>query len=100
MMKKSHCLKPAARNLFIGSALLGSAALAFADGSEMEALKARVAQLEGVAAKEGILPSGVAAPKLVSAMSDINISGFASASYFYDTSTPADRSPNAYLWNR
>lgn len=100
-MEKFSRLKPLTKNLFIGSVLVSSAAMAFADDAQtVEDLKARVAQLEGIAQKEGILPSSQPAPKLVSAMSDISISGFVTASYFYDTSTPSDRSPNAYLWNR
>jgi hypothetical protein len=35
----------------------------------------------------------------VKALSDITISGFVTASYFYDTSTPHDRKSNGYLWN-
>ena len=40
--------------------------------------------------KEGIVPSGDE-PKYLSALSESTLSGFVTASYFYDTSTPADR---------
>ena len=99
-MKKNYRLKPIAKAAFISGALLSSAALALADDAGVNELKARVAQLEALATKEGILPSGTPAPKFVSAMSDIAISGFVTASYFYDTDHPGDNSPNAYLWNR
>src|SRR5262245_55917257 len=71
------CLEVTTSAICVGSALLSSAALAAEDASN-EDLKARVAQLEGILQKEGILPSGKA-PKLVSAMSDITISGFVQA---------------------
>ena len=93
-------LIPITNTLCVGGAIAAGAGTALADNAGMDELKARVAQLEAMATKEGILPSGTPAPKFVSAMSDISISGFVTASYFYDTSRPADNSPNAYLWNR
>ncbi len=65
---------------------------------ENQTLKARLDSLEGLAKKEGIVPSGEK-PESVKALSDITISGFATASYFYDFSTPTDRKSNGYLWN-
>jgi hypothetical protein len=62
-------------------------------------LRSRLEVLEGVAKKEGILPSGDSKTKLVSAMSDITISGFAQASYFYNTRKPADGASDGYLFN-
>ena len=62
-------------------------------------LRSRLEVLEGVAKKEGILPSGDSKTKLVTAMSDITISGFAQASYFYNTRTPADGASDGYLFN-
>lgn len=62
-------------------------------------LRRRLDALEAVAQKEGILPSGMDTPKPVSALSDITISGFVTASYFYDTSSPHDGVSNGYLWN-
>lgn len=66
---------------------------------ENKELKQRFEALETLAKKEGVLPSGESAPKFTKAMSDISISGFVQASYFYDTRQPADRKSNAYLWN-
>lgn len=60
-------------------------------------------RLDALEQKEGVAPSGAAAaPKTytVKAMSAINISGFATASYMYDTSDPPDQTPPGYLWNR
>ncbi len=98
-MKKKSRFKPLTQTVCIGGALLGSAVLALADDATEADLKARVAQLEALATKEGILPSGTPAPKFVSAMSDISISGFVQASYFYNTRHPADGESDGYLWN-
>src|SRR4026208_1826008 len=38
-------------------------------------------------------------PRFIKPLSEMQISGFVTASYFYDTSTPADRKSNGYLWN-
>ncbi len=62
-------------------------------------LRQRLESLEGYAQKQGILPSGAPEPKFVSAMSEITLSGFAQASYFYNTESPADRMSDGYLWN-
>jgi hypothetical protein len=62
-------------------------------------LKSRLDALEGVAKKEGILPSADPSPKIVTAMSDISITGFAQASYFYNTQKPKDGASDGYLWN-
>lgn len=62
-------------------------------------LKQRLEALEGYAQKEGILPSGAPEPKFVKSMSEITLSGFAQASYFYNTDNPADRMSDGYLWN-
>src|SRR5580765_8270186 len=92
-------LKATAATVFVGGALLSSSEPTMADdAASPDDLKARVAQLEGILQKEGILPSGKA-PKLVSAMTDISISGFVQASYFYNTETPSDGVSDAYLWN-
>ena len=67
---------------------------------ENQQLRQRLETLEGLAKKEGILPSGEAPKTMpVKALSDIRISGFVTTSYFYDTSTPHDRESNGYLWN-
>ena len=67
-------------------------------------LQKRLAKLENMAEKEGLLTGGATnADPPVSAMSDISISGFVTASYVHDTSGP--KSVNGYdipgyLWNR
>lgn len=62
-------------------------------------LRNRLQALENVAQQAGILPSGTPAPKFVSSMSEISISGFVQASYFYNTRDPDDRASDGYLWN-
>jgi hypothetical protein len=106
LIKKSG-LKSA--RIFVGLAasggiLFGSAAGAFAQDAptlekENQDLKARVDALEQIAQKAGLIPSGTPAPKLVSAMTDISISGFVQTSYFYNTRRPADGESDGYLWN-
>ena len=66
---------------------------------ENQSLKTRLDALETLAQKEGLLPSGKPAPKFVGAMSDITISGFVQASYFYNTDHPADGVSDGYLFN-
>ena len=61
-------------------------------------LRKRLESLESIAKQEGLIPSGPT--NVLKALSDITISGFATASYFYDGSVPGDNSPNGYLWNR
>lgn len=63
-----------------------------------QALQDRLSALEDLAKKEGLMPSG-STPKFVSAMSDISVSGFVQASYFYNTQHPASGQSAAYLWN-
>src|SRR5258708_1951222 len=105
---KSTRLRPLAKSICISSVLLSGMSIAPAqDASRVEKLeqenkdlRRRLEALEAVAQKEGILPSGEA-PKTfpVKALSDITISGFVTASYFYDTTEPSDRRSNGYLWN-
>jgi hypothetical protein len=68
---------------------------------ENQELKSRIDKLEYLAKKEGLMPSGGAAAKdpPVSALSQINLSGFVSASYFYDVANNHDTHPAGYLWN-
>src|SRR5688572_30870921 len=93
----------------IGSALLGTvpSTLAQAESGntvrmerlekENEALRKRLESIEGMMQKEGL--SSPLPTNAVKALSDIQISGFVTASYFYDTSDPEDRKSNGYLWN-
>lgn len=66
---------------------------------ENQDLKNRLQALENMAQQAGILPSGTPAPKFVSSMSEISISGFVQASYFYNTRDPQDGASDGYLWN-
>lgn len=87
------------------ASLLASATLADDPGrldkleKENLDLRNRLEALENVAKREGILPSGSTPPKFVSAMSEITLSGFVQASYFYNLQDPADRASDGYLWN-
>src|SRR5260370_3979175 len=67
---------------------------------ENEEMHKRLEAVEDMMKKEGLLPSGKAAPKFVSALSDITLSGFVTASYFHDTSDPPGGVSPGYLWNR
>jgi len=53
-------------------------------------------RLDALEAKEGMDPSK---SYVIKGTSDITLSGFVTASYFYDTSVPGDRASNGYLWN-
>jgi hypothetical protein len=84
--------------MLIGGAVLGTAAGAVADDTQtIEALKAQVDALQQMAEKAGLIATPT--PKVVKAMSDITLSGFVTASYFYDTSSPPGNNSGAYLWN-
>ena len=67
---------------------------------ENQIMQQRLAALESMAQKEGLLPSGESSSKPVSAMSDITISGFVTASYFHDSNEPKGGTIPGYLWNR
>jgi hypothetical protein len=95
----------------VGGALLASGAAAFGQTTESgnavrverlekenAELKSRLDALEMMAKKEGFAPSATA-PKYLKTLSEMQISGFVTASYFYDTSTPDDQRSNGYLWN-
>lgn len=90
--------------LAVASAMASSSGLWAEDAltklaKENDDLKQRLDALEAIAKKDGLIPSGAATPKLVTAMSGINISGFVQASYFYNTDHPADGVSDAYLFN-
>lgn len=103
-------LTPVGIGACLGGALLASSPGAWAqaetgnvarmDRLEKEnlELRKRLESLESIAKQEGLIPSGPT--NVLKALSDITISGFATASYFYDGSVPGDNSPNGYLWNR
>ncbi|MSU35665.1 MAG: hypothetical protein EXS36_11235 [Pedosphaera sp.] len=98
---------PISYRLAITGALLGGIAPSFAQNSpkldklekENQELRMRLDSLEQVAKKEGLLGStGASMP--VKALSSTTLSGFVSASYFYDTSNPPGGTSPGYLWNR
>ena len=62
-----------------------------------ESLQKQLIMLEDMAKKEGLLPSNSDPP--VAAMSQITLSGFVQASYFYNTARPAGGYSAGYLWN-
>lgn len=66
---------------------------------ENKDLRQRLDSLEALAQKEGLAPSGQPAPKFVKSLSEITISGFVQASYFYNSQRPADGASDGYLWN-
>jgi Putative beta-barrel porin-2, OmpL-like. bbp2 len=53
-------------------------------------------RLDAIETKEGAAPSK---SYIVKAMSEVSISGFVQASYFYNTARPDDGVSDAYLWN-
>ncbi len=102
-------MSPAMRFCLAGTTALASAGLSVlpvkADGQmdqiakENAELKTRLDALEAIAKKEGILPSGYKAPNMVTGMSDISLSGFVQASYFFNLRNPSDRKSDGYLFN-
>jgi hypothetical protein len=109
-MKLSR-LRPFTTTVCLGGALVSGVSLTQAQAQAADAgkldkleqenadLRRRLDALEAIAQKEGILPSGKPAPHFVSALSSINISGFVTASYFYNSNEPGDRKSDGYLWN-
>ena len=96
-------LRRAALSACVGGALLSGASAPTAHAQDLAKenaeLKARLDALEMAAKQEGILPSDGSSSKLVKAMSEISISGFVQASYFYNAEKPADGMSDAYIWN-
>ena len=67
---------------------------------ENQDLRSRLDKLEDLMKKEGIMPSGeLNATVPVKALQQITISGFVTASYFYDVASSKDNHPVGYLWN-
>jgi hypothetical protein len=66
---------------------------------ENQELRKRLETVEDILKKEGLEPSGQAPTTTVKALSDVTISGFVSASYFYDIANNKDLHPAGYLWN-
>jgi hypothetical protein len=91
----------------LGVVMTGTAAVHGQDGrmdkleKENLDLKQRLEALETMAKREGILPSGEQSKgTAVKALSNTSISGFVTASYFYDTSKPPGGVSPGYLWNQ
>jgi hypothetical protein len=64
-----------------------------------QSLTDRLSALEDLVKKEGLMPSGDPPKQMVSALSDMTISGFVQASYFYNTQHPVTGQSDTYLWN-
>jgi hypothetical protein len=104
-----HLRRSTARICSLGAVLASSLALpawvAHADDSsklekleqENQDLKKRLDALEAVAKSEGILPDAGKAP-LMTKLAGTTLSGFVSASYFYDASNPPNGKSPGYLW--
>jgi hypothetical protein len=107
---RTKSLTPITVGACLGTALLAGGTNGFAQTEtgntvrmekiekENAELRSRLDAFEAMAVKEGLKPSANP-PKFIKSLSDMTISGFVTASYFYDTSTPADRKSNGYLWN-
>ncbi|MSU62094.1 MAG: hypothetical protein EXS31_06820 [Pedosphaera sp.] len=67
--------------------------------NENRELKQRFESLEHLATKEGIVPGQSGASSL-KVLSESQLSGFVSASFFHDTSNPPGGVSPGYLWNR
>jgi hypothetical protein len=89
----------------LGSALLAgwpatNARAQGADAARVDKLEKENAdlkkRLDALEAKEGMAPGK---SYVVKATGDMTLSGFVTASYFYDTSVPGDNTSNGYLWN-
>jgi hypothetical protein len=64
-----------------------------------QALRRRLDAMEDLLKKEGLEPSGKAADPPVAALTQVQISGFVTSSYFYDAANSKDNHPTGYLWN-
>ncbi len=62
------------------------------------AMQSRLDTLEDLVKKEGLMPSGPT-NSVISGLSQLKISGFVQASYFYNTQRPANGFNDGYLWN-
>src|ERR1044071_6800855 len=55
---------------------------------ENQELRKRLDTLEALAQREGLMPSGSKADPPVAAMTQVNLSGFVTTSFFHDSSEP------------
>jgi hypothetical protein len=101
-------LAPLSLSACLGSALMAAAPSVYAQAAETgnavrlerlekenQDLRRRLEALEGT---RGATPPNMPT-NVLRTLSQSTLSGFVTASYFYDTSTPADRRANGYLWN-
>ncbi len=105
-MKLSR-LRPITTTACLGGALLGGAPLAKAqapagaNSGRLEKLEMENQELrKRLDALEGVAPGAAVPTYTVAALSKSTLSGFATASYFYDTSKPPGGISPGYLWNR
>jgi hypothetical protein len=66
---------------------------------ENQQLRQRLDALEDAMKKEGVMASGESSKSPITAMSSTTLSGFVTASYFYDVASSKDSHPTGYLWN-
>ena len=104
------CLTPLGVSACLSSALLAAVPSMHGQATE-SGNAARIEKLEKenqelrkrLEVLEGEKKPGAAAAmptNVLNTLTRSSLSGFVTASYFYDTSTPPDNSPNGYLWNR
>jgi hypothetical protein len=108
--KKNHLTSLATVSAVVGSMCAGSFcplslhAQSATDTNNLEKenaeLRSRLDRLEDLMKKEGIAPSGELTTTIpVKALQQISLSGFITASYFYDVASSKDNHPTGYLWN-
>ena len=100
-------MKSVKRPLFLTAAMIGGSAVAVAQTApslesvekENQELKTRLDTLEDLVKKEGLMPSGPATNS-ITALSQMTISGFVTASYMHDFSDPPGGKSPGYLWDQ
>lgn len=109
---KPHTLKRTVRNTWLGRAMLATLPALCLNAQmapdtrlekleqENSALKKRLDALEDLAIKEGLVAKQGEAPGYAKVLGDLKMSGFVTASYFFDTSDPEGGVSPGYLWNR
>lgn len=104
---KKHLIPLATLSAVLGTICAGPVSL-YADSTnsasdglqkENDELKLRVQKLEDLMKQQGVMPSAATNDPPVAAMSAITLSGFVTASYFYDVAGTRDTHPTGYLWN-
>lgn len=106
-------LKSSSLNACIASALLAAVPVTYLTAEtapdakrlekleqENDVLKKRLEALEDLAVKEGLVAKGGETPGMVKALGDVTLTGFVTASYFWDTSDPENQVSRGSIWNR